>query len=394
MPEPHFPHSAHRPRPAISRSDIPRRRPAVLFGIALCLAIGIVGSAIALFGSTARADLLENASDTLSDSNIGAIATHTILYTTDTSTLSGQTVIVTFDPVGNQFDGVQNVTFGNLQFIGRTLVSSLGSCTVPTTDEIYFTSTSTAPGDESVTFTVCPTDTLAAGSGTIVIANRIVNPTSTGSYVVRIGGTQADFQNTVVAVLPNVQLTASVDTVFTFTVTGVATGTDVNGVTTTRASTETALNFGTLPVNSPVTLGQQLTVLTNARNGFVVSVFEDQNPQNVTGDDINLFENGNATATPSTWVAPAGTVGQRNTYGHFGLTSDDGDLNGNEFGTGLFAGNFWSTTTRQVFSATGSADGLTPNIGSTTVAYRIQIGNMQEPGSYSNRITYIATPTF
>jgi hypothetical protein len=114
-------------------------------------------------------------------------------------------------------------------------------------------------------------------------------------------------------------------------------------------------------------MGHRLNVSTNARNGFVVTVFEDQNPLSQTGADIDLFRDGNATSSPSAWVSPANTLNQEQTYGHIGITSDD-DLNSDEFGSALFVGNFQSTTTRQIFTATGTADGTTASIGSTTVA--------------------------
>jgi hypothetical protein len=138
-----------------------------------------------------------------------------------------------------------------------------------------------------------------------------------------------------------------------------------------------------------------LNVATNARNGFVVTVKEDQNPLSATGADIDLFANSIANATPIAWSAPSSTLNNEGTYGHIGVTSDDADLNTDEFGTALFAGNFQSTSSRQIFSATGTADGATANIGSSTVAYRIQIGALQEAATdYTNRLTYVATPTF
>ena len=79
-----------------------------------------------------------------------------------------------------------------------------------------------------------------SGCGKTTLLNLIAGLETPDSGTVRIGGTQADYQNMVVAVLPNVLLTASVDTIFQFAVTGIATGTTVNGVTTTRASTPTA----------------------------------------------------------------------------------------------------------------------------------------------------------
>ena len=45
--------------------------------------------------------------------------------------------------------------------------------------------------------------------------------------------------------------------------------------------------------------------------------------------------------------------------------------------------------------STNISDGSTANIGLTRVGYKIQIGALQEAANdYSNRITYVCTPTF
>jgi hypothetical protein len=89
------------------------------------------------------------------------------------------------------------------------------------------------------------------------------------------------------------------------------------------------------------------------------------------------------------------TSGNENTWGHWGLTSDDTSL----LGAGIdFAANQWvaaSTTPRAVMAHNGPADGVTDNIGAAQVGYQIQITALQEAGDdYSTTLTYIATPTF
>jgi hypothetical protein len=76
------------------------------------------------------------------------------------------------------------------------------------------------------------------------------------------------------------------------------------------------------------------------------------------------------------------------------VTSEDADLNGDEFGTALYAGDF-ATTSRVVFSNNSISDGATPNIGSTRVGFKIEISALQEPGTdYTNQFTYVCTPLF
>ena len=222
--------------------------------------------------------------------------------------------------------------------------------------------------------------------------NRVTNP-GVGSYEFVVTAGAADTGRTRVAILNNVLVTASVDTSFIFTVAGLATTTAVNGTSTTGSSSAIAIPFGTLTAGVMKTLGQQLTVTTNARNGFVVTVQQNQNLLSSTGADIDGFIDGVYTNTPTAWVAPTNSILSENTWGHWGLTSEDADLNANEFGSALFVAA--STTARQVFSHTGPADGTTADKGATKVGYQIQISPLQEAGNdYSTVLTYIATPTF
>jgi hypothetical protein len=139
-------------------------------------------------------------------------------------------------------------------------------------------------------------------------------------------------------------------------------------------------------------MAQRLNVTTNARNGFVVTVEQDQNLLSSTGADIDGFIDGAYTNTPAAWAAPTNSIANENTWGHWGLTSDD-DINTSEFGSALFVAA--STTPRQIFSHAGPSDGVTNDIGSTTIGYQIQISPLQEAGDdYTTVLTYIATPTF
>jgi hypothetical protein len=135
-------------------------------------------------------------------------------------------------------------------------------------------------------------------------------------------------------------------------------------------------------------------VTTNAKNGFQVTVIQNANLVSNSGADIDLFMANNGTGTPSSWQAPAGSLVDENTWGHYGLMSDDADLTGGAFGSNLWVGNF-GTTTRVVFSHATSSDGTTQNIGMTKVAYAIQVGPLQEAATdYTNTLTYVCTPTF
>jgi hypothetical protein len=260
-----------------------------------------------------------------------------------------------------------------------------------------------ATTSEVITLTLCAGDSLAGSSAVaFTLANdKITNPGVQDSYIVRVetkdtGTTVIDNADTRVAIVNDVLVTASVDTSFTFTVSGIAIGQTVNASATTTATTTTAttLPFGTLASGTAKVLGQALSVSTNAKNGFVVTVEGDGPLESTTGADIDQFKDGSVLATPAAWTFPANDLDDEHTWGHFGITSEDSDLNANEFGDDLWAGDF-ATSSREVFSHTGPADGTTADKGATQVAYKIEITDLQEAGTdYTMTLTYVATPTF
>ena len=363
-----------------------------VFASAALIDLAIIVAVLGIGIVKVSAGDLFNISDTISTSVPGASANHTVKFTTNNAIAATKTIKITFDPTTNAFDGVQNVATSDIQFTGATLVSSCSAGA----DRVTL-STSTAAGDESLIFTVCNGNTVATGTKTITIGNqKLTNPTSSQSYVIRIGGTMPDSGDTRVSIIPAVTVTAAIGTNFSFAVAGVATGTTINNVTTTGATASTSIAFGTLSPSVPEILGQQLQVTTNAGNGFSVTVHEDQDLTSSGGATIGVFSNGNGTSTPSPWTSPTGLGGHPNTYGHLGVTSNDtsGTL---AFGTStaLFAGSFNPTSTVTVFSWTGPADGVTQNIGIASVAYKIEISPLQAAANdYSNNLVYVATPNF
>ena len=372
-------------------------------GIATLLAIALVLWAVGahMFTSVEAANLTY-VKDTLSNSDSGSASNHTIEFLSPTGVAGGQTITVTF-PTGFTSTSTLTLADFDLEFAGvdETLVvgtpgaAQWGISTTSSSNTITFT----AHAGESLTALATATIKIgtnagAGGTGT----NRITNPTATTtSYEISITAGPSDSGQTRVAIVDNVLVTANVDTSLTFTVSGVAGGSTVNGspTTTAAATTNQTLPFGTLASNVSKTLAQDLLVATNARNGFVVTVEQNANLLSSTGADIDGFIDGAYTNTPTAWVAPTNNIANENTWGHWGLTSNDVDLHG---AGSNFAANQWvsaSTTPRAIMAHTGPADGVSPNIGIARVGYQIQISALQEAGDdYSTTLTYIATPTF
>lgn len=370
----------------------PLRAIATLIVMALVLwTLGIMP-----FQANADAANLTSISDTLSDSSPSIGANHTLVFTVPNGVLTGQTIVINF-PAG----------FAVGAFDFNDVDVNVGSSSITLAASPSGTTWGVSTTSSSVTLTTSSSSGATVGSSTVVTVklgtnavfqttgtHKITNPSSYGSYELTVNGTMVDNGQTRVAIVQNVLVTANVDTVFTFTVAGVANGATVNGSPTTTATTTTATSvpFGTLAPNVSKTLAQDLTVTTNAINGFVVTVQQTQDLLSSTGATIDGFANGAYTNTPTAWVAPSNILANNKTWGHWGITSED-DLNSSEFAT-----NKWvaaSTTPRQIFQNSGVADGTTANVGKTRIGFQAQIASLQEAADdYNTTLIYIATPTF
>ncbi len=364
-------------------------------GIATLLAIALVlwVTGIHMF-TQAEASNLTYIKDTLSNSAPSETSNHTIEFLSPTGVTAGQTIVVTF-PAGFNLTGVNDTDVDLLEAGVDELVGAAPSGAtwgaVVAGQVLTFTSgTGAIASNATVTIKI---GTNATGG----VANaQVTNPSATTSHEFTVTAGTADTGQFRVAIIDDVVVTANVDTTLTFTISGVAEFATVNTspTTTSTTTTSTALPFGKLSPNVSKTLAQDLTVATNARNGYVVTVEQDQQLQSSTGADIDGFVDGNWTTTPAAWAAPTNNVNNENTWGHWGLTSED-------FTTTRsiqFAANQWvaaSTTPVIVMGHTGPADGTTAGIGATRIGYQAQITALQEAGDdYNTTLTYIATPTF
>jgi hypothetical protein len=227
----------------------------------------------------------------------------------------------------------------------------------------------------------------------------VINPSSVGSHNVSVGVYGADdslreASIAVVAIVDNVEVSASVQSVLFFAISPLATSTIINGATTTDATGTTTVSFGNLQAGTSSILGQELSVITNANYGYKVTLEQDQDLTSTVGATIDAFQMGTPPVAPTDWTSPTAVLDTQNTYGHIGFTTDDNSLSGgNLFGGGKWDGLVGSST-KEIMYHGGVADGLTQNIGLAKVAFRIEVSPLQEAGDYANTLTYIATPTY
>ncbi len=363
--------------------------------VATLVACAMMLSSIGIYNIAHAADL-PNISNTISDSDPSATPSHSIEFDVPAASSigAGNNIQISFDTAG---DGAGGQDFGGLAAIvnnsNLTFQVNGGGFAAPTWVA--------SDGDS---FTVSGVTASAGDTVEIVVATGVItNPSTVDSYEIQVDIANAgtDLGQTRIAIVDNVLVSAIIDTVFDFTITGLATSTVVNGTTTTGSTSPTAIHFGNLIANEPKALAQRLNVRTNARNGFVVTIESDGYLQSGNGAIIDDFANGtDISDTGTAWSAPTNSIASDLTWGHWGVSSNDGDLNSlGGFYTGEFGSQEFiavsSTTPREVFHHDGPSNNTTANIGQVDVVYAIEISPLQEAGDdYNTTLTYIATPTF
>lgn len=349
----------------------------------------------------AQAASLTSISDTLTDSAPSVVSNHTISFTipADGSTLGNtDTVTITFPAATFDLSGLVNELDFDFATGTDDQTVNLGAAgadvgVATTSNTITFTMGTGISIATGTTINIEVGDHAAfggAGSG------QIVNPTA-ASYEIGISTSAGDSGATRVVILDTVQVTASVDTTFTFTVSGVGPGDGtVGGETITGTTTPTAIPFGTLASGTATTTAQDLSVETNASQGYTVTAQVDGALMSSTGADIDGFDDGVYSDTPATWSFPNVDVTDEDTWGHWGITSEDGTTT--RAAPDEFDPNEWigpTTTARVVMGHDGPADGVTQGVGAARIGFRAEITSLQEAGDdYEAVLTYIATPVF
>jgi hypothetical protein len=351
----------------------------------------------------AEAANVKEVSDTLSDSAPSVGANHTISFVTPTGVPNTQSITIdfsdgpfvlgalAFDDVDVEDDGTDlsvsaGCTGGEIGFSTTTNAIVLEFCAGPG---------ASLPANGTTTIEIGTHATFGA-TGNV----QLVNPAVLRSYEINITAGTADSGTTRVAIVSPVIVTASVDTSLTFTVAGLAATGTVNQEPITGSTTATAIPFGLLESGSATTSAQQLSVSTNASYGYAVTVAVDQQLLSSTGADIDGFIEGAYTNTPVPWQAPTPSISDEDTWGHWGLTTEDASLTSGL--TDLFAASTTgqlfvsaSSTPVEVMRHNGPADGTTASIGRTRVGYKVEITDLQEAGDdYTATLTYVATPVF
>ena len=339
--------------------------------------MAIIGLLVTSSGliNIAGAASLTHAYDLLSSSDRSVVATHTVSFVI-------QAPLIATDYVNIDLPA------------GFATITAAANITCPA----GFTNPATV-ANAGATARCVASGPISAGATTTITISGITNHATAGSYTIPVstysatGPTLKERANVMVAIIDHVTINATVPSTLNFTISPLATSTGINGATTTAASATTTIDFGSLQVGTSSIMGQELRVTTNANYGYKVTVEQNQDLTNNTNATINAFADAVTSVVSAPWAAPTGILDSFNTYGHMGVTSSDGSLSVNPFGSNQWKG-FNGTSPMEVLYHTGPADGTTTAKGLAYVGYRIQISPLQEAGDYTNTLTYIATPIY
>ncbi len=176
------------------------------------------------------------------------------------------------------------------------------------------------------------------------------------------------------------QVTITIDPTLTFTVAGVASGGSVNGATSNVTTTSTSVPLGTPTTVTNQIAAQDLSVTTNAGNGYTVYTRYTGQP---TSGSYTIADLAAATNTAPAVFTAAGTES-------FAYTTNDFTL-----GTGTagrFSANKWAAFTTT--NAEVAYDAAPVSTQTTRVGFQVGISGLTKAGNYVTTVIYTATPVF
>lgn len=176
-------------------------------------------------------------------------------------------------------------------------------------------------------------------------------------------------------------VTANIDPTLTFTVDGTASGTTCNGAASNVNTTSTAIPFGT-PTPSENRIGvQNLTVTTNAGNGY--TVYTRYTGQLASGANT-IADHTGTNAAPTAFPAP-GTEA-------YGYTTNDSSLGTGTADRFTNPSNSWAAETTSNEEVAYNAAAI--NNQTTCVGHQIGVSGTTSAGDYSTTVIYTATPVY
>lgn len=322
---------------------------------------------------SAQAANLTAMSDTMTRQQTSTASNHTVTFDQDAGTtfVAGETITIDFD------DGFDTSSLANTDPLDYDIVVGPTEETVVAagcgaTDEIEITSIS---GTDVITFTACSGYTAEAAGVVITIEigthasfggagdTDIVNPGTTGSKVIAIGGTFGDTGNLAVPILTSDQVTVSAT---------------VDASITSSLSASTCV-LGALSTTTIETCTYTNTVDTNATSGYASTILDDGNLRDGANDINDAAGDNDVDVGVEEYGASTSQAGQTIVQT---VTCADPEP------TPLEASAL--TTTAQQYAS--SAGPIAADV--TTMCHGASITATTPAGSFSHITTHITTGTF
>jgi hypothetical protein len=332
---------------------------------------------LALFPASTVNAALSSTSVSLSDPRPSATSQYTL---TSSGFNTGQTIGCIEIDLGTSVDGSGSIT--GLSTASSTLVSQ--SITATGT----WTVSNTGSANHQLRITNGTPVAPQSGSQTAVWGAVVNGNTADTGYYAKITTYTTNACSTPVDTLPvqfiytnGTTVSASVDSTLTFAVAGTSSGTTCNGATSNVVTTATTVPMGTVTTSTNKVGVQNLTVTTNAGNGYTVSAR--YSGQLASGSNT-IADHTGSNASPTAFSA-AGTAA-------YGYTTNDSSL-----GTGT-ANRFTSTPNVWAAFTTSNAEVAYSNAAvssqTTCVGHQVGVGSTTPAGSYSTTAIYTATPVY
>jgi len=243
----------------------------------------------------------------------------------------------------------------------------------------------------------------------LTVGSQLINPSSSVSRTLNSSadiysfwvrhldssGVLRDQTQGKIAVVESVRVTATVDPSITFSIgtSNVGQGGTPCGLTLGTAAANTtpySAAFGSVTLGAFNDLAHYLSCVTNANNGYVVTVYEVTPLRNwstgTTIADTNC-DGGCSTTTAAAWSTDTGA-----SRSEFGYTIDNVNVGTSlfEYTAGYKAFGVGAANAQEIMKNTN-----VPNTNEVAyICYRLTAATTQEAGNYENQLVYTATASF
>ncbi len=249
----------------------------------------------------------------------------------------------------------------------------------------------TTPGTVVITSATAETPA-SATDGTVVITGLTNGSTAeTGYYAqfstydnVNCSSTPRDAGTGVFIYTTGQAVSLTVDPTITFNVALVGTSESVNGATTTVATTDGTIPFGTVTASTNAVAAHDTTVTTNAGTGYTTSIRYLATPSDGSADidDVSPGTNG----SPQDFSA-AGVEA-------FGYTTNDATLSAAGDGVDRFTNpaNQWAKFTTSNAEVAFNSAAIAAS--TTRVGYQVGVSNITKASTYTATVIITCTPQY